>query len=193
MSLTAPGVNGPSAQAQARTAELSPVSESALPRNLAPPKPSTAPVKPQAKRAAVTSTSVRQWLQKLPEFDELDPKPGHYELVVCVISGEVFSSRHQAKLYAHETAHTEFAHVFVRVLNTGTGSWKIGKVSTKPPTAEENASDKVRQEHWRNRKLDQKGEDRSLQLIAGLEEMDLGSSVDSAAAAQGWIGKVRQH
>ena len=36
---------------------------------------------------------VQEWLNELPEFDSLDPKPGQYQLFVCLETRVVFKTR----------------------------------------------------------------------------------------------------
>ena len=41
---------------------------------------------------------VKEWLNQLPEFDSLDPKPGHYQLFVCPETRVVFKTRAETEV-----------------------------------------------------------------------------------------------
>ena len=46
----------------------------------------------------VNEKYVKEWLNKLPGFDPLDPKPGHYHIFLCPETGMVFKAREETKV-----------------------------------------------------------------------------------------------
>merc|ERR1712166_1727856 len=100
----------------------------------------------------VNEKYVKEWLNKLPGFDPLDPKPGHYHIFLCPETGMVFKAREETKEYTKKTGITDFLSIWAEVKNTGGGKWSISKIDKSPPDAAAKKNEQQAQDEWDRQK-----------------------------------------
>jgi hypothetical protein len=100
----------------------------------------------------VNEKYVKEWLNKLPGFDPLDPKPGHYHIFLCPETGMVFKAREETKDYTKKTGITDFLSIWAEVKNGGDGKWSIGTIDKSAPDAAATKNAQQAQDEWDRQK-----------------------------------------